>query len=327
MTIKGLLVAALSGVACLCTWVSGAPAQDKFPTKPLRFLVPTGGGGIIDVAARLLGKALEAELGQPVLVDNRPGATYQLATDLCAHAPPDGHTFCSINISTHSFNPFVFKKLPYDPLKDFKPVYFQLAAVQGFAASPKLAANTVAELKAYAQKNKGQLNFATLGPGSSADLFRQWLNKEWGTDIAGVAYGGGSQIQVALMSGEVHLTIVGVGTLTDHIRAGNSKLLTVSSKDRIKEFPNAPTFNETGLGAYPSSFWLGIAVPAATPDPIIKRLNEAFNVAAKDAKYQEYMNNNALQFGPTTIEGFAKFMEDDRKAAKVIFDLIGLQPK
>jgi tripartite-type tricarboxylate transporter receptor subunit TctC len=325
MTKTRLLPAVSALAACLIT-TTAAFAQ-SFPNKPLRFLVPTGGGGIIDVAARLIGKALEAELGQPVLVDNRPGATYQLATDLCAHAPPDGHTFCSINISTHSFNPYVFKKLPYDPIKDFKPVYFQLAAVQGFSASPKLAANTVAELKEYAIKNKGQLNFATLGPGSSADLFRQWLNKEWGTDIAGVAYGGGSQIQVALMSGEVQLTIVGVGTLTDNIRQGNAKLLSVSSKERIKEFPNAPTFQETGLGAYPSSFWLGIAVPAATPDAIVKRLNEAFNVAAKDPKYQEYMNNNALQFGPTTIDGFKEYMEKDRLAAETIFKLIGLQPK
>lgn len=324
MRIKGFL-AVLSGLATLLN-ATLANAQ-TFPTKPLRFLVPTGGGGIIDVSARLIAKPLEAELGQPVLVDNRPGATYQLATDLCAHAPPDGHTFCQINISTHSFNPFVFKKLPYDPIKDFKPVYYQLAAVQGFSASPKLAANNVAELKAYAQQNKGALNFATLGPGSSADLFRIWLNKEWGTDIAGVAYGGGTQIQVALMSGEVQLTIVGVGTLTDNIKQGNAKLLAVSAKERIAVFPQAQTFFETGLGAYPSSFWLGIAVPAGTPDAIVKRLNEAFNKAAKDEKCQEYLNNNALQMGPTTIEGFAEFMEKDRKAAETIFQLTGVQPK
>ena len=325
MRIRGLAVAALTAVACV-VGVADAFAQ-SFPTKPLRFLIPTGSGGIIDVSARLIGKALEAELGQPVLIDNRPGATYQLATDLCAHAAPDGHTFCQINISTHSFNPFVFKKLPYDPIKDFKPVYYQLAAVQGFSASPKLAASSIAELKAYAQANKGALNFATLGPGSSADLFRIWLNKEWGTDIAGVAYGGGSQIQVALMSGEVQLTIVGVGTLTDNIKQGNAKLLAVSAKERIAIFPQAQTFNETGLGAYPSSFWLGIAVPAGTPDAVIKRLNEAFNKAAKDEKYQEYLNGNALQMGPTTIEGFAEFMEQDRKAAETIIKLTGVQPK
>jgi tripartite-type tricarboxylate transporter receptor subunit TctC len=324
MRIKGLAAPLLCMAALL--YATTAFAQ-TFPTKPLRFLVPTGGGGIIDVSARLIAKPLEAELGQPVLVDNRPGATYQLATDLCAHAPPDGHTFCQINISTHSFNPFVFKKLPYDPIKDFKPVYYQLAAVQGFSASPKLPANSVAELKAYAQQNKGALNFATLGPGSSADLFRIWLNKEWGTDIAGVAYGGGTQIQVALMSGEVQLTIVGVGTLTDNIKQGNAKLLAVSAKERIAVFPQAQTFFETGLGAYPSSFWLGIAVPAGTPDAIVKRLNEAFNKAAKDEKYQEYLNNNALQMGPTTIEGFVDFMEKDRKAAETIFKLTGVQPK
>ena len=325
MKYSALLAAALVSIASLAS--APPTAAQTYPTKPLRFLVPTGGGGIIDVASRLIGKALEAELGQPVLIDNRPGATYQLATDLCAHAPPDGHTFCSINISTHSFNPYVFKKLPYDPIKDFKPVYFHLAAVQGFTGSKKLPVKSVAELKEYALKNMGKLNFATLGPGSSADLFRQWLNKEWGTDIAGVAYGGGSQIQVALMSDEVQLTIVGVGTLTDMFKQGDAKLLAVSSKERIAIFPQAQTFNEVGFGIYPSSFWLGIAVPAGTPDAIIKRLNEAFNKAAKDPKNQEYMNNNALQFGPTTIEGFAEFMEKDRKAAETIIKLVGVEPK
>jgi tripartite-type tricarboxylate transporter receptor subunit TctC len=310
----------------LCS-LFAAPSVDaqQYPTKPIRFIVPTSAGGTIDVAARMIAKPLEAVLGQPVLVENRPGATYMLATDLCAHAPADGHTICQINISTHSFNPYIFKKIPYDPIKDFKPVYFQLNAVQAFTASKSLPANTVAEVKDYALKNKGKLNFATLGPGSSADLFRIWLNKEWGSDITGVAYGGG--IAVALMSGESQLSIVAVGTMAETVRQGNAKFLAFAAKERITQFPGVATFHETGLGAYPSSFWLGIAVPARTPDDVVKRLNAAFNEAAKDPKYREYLEANALQLGPSTPEEFAEFMARDRKAAETIIKLTGVQPK
>ena len=293
-----------------------------YPVKPIRFLVPTSPGGIIDVSARLIAAPLSAQLGKQVIVENRPGATYSIATDLCAHATPDGYTICQINISTHSFNPYVFKKLPYDPVKDFKPVYFQLSAVQGLMAYKTVPFNTVGELKDYALKNKGKLNFATLGPSSSADLFCTWLNKIWGTDITGVGYGGG--IRIALQSGESQLTIVGIGTLAEGVRSGDVKLLAVSAKERIPQFPDAPTFQEVGLGVYPSSFWLGIAVPAKTPDAIIKKLNAAFIEAAKDPRYQEYLAGSALLLGPTTPEAFAEFMDADRKAAATIIKLTGV---
>jgi len=320
------------GIVCLTAaaalWLpAGASAQgaQNWPTKPIRFIVPTSASGTIDVSARMIAKPLEAVLGQPVLVDNRPGATYTLATDLCAHAAPDGHTFCQININTHSFNPYIFKKLPYDPIKDFKPVYFQLGAVQAFTAAKSLPANSVAELKDYALKTKGQLNFATLGPGSSADLFRMWVNKQWGSDITGVAYGGG--IATAIMSNESQLTIVAVATMNETVNQGAAKFLAFSSKERVPQYPDVPTFTEIGFGSYPSSFWLGIAVPAGTPDAIVQKLNAAFIEAAKDPKYQEYLRNNALESGPTSIEGFVEFMKKDRAAAETIFKLTGVQPK
>ena len=315
---------ALGAVALFALGVMPASAQ-TYPTKPIRFLVPTSASGTIDVAARMIAKPLEAILGQPVLVENRPGATYTLATDLCAHAAPDGHTFCQININTHSFNPFIFKKLPYDPIKDFKPVYYQLGAVQAFTAMKALPVNSVGELKEFALKNKGKLNFATLGPGSSADLFRMWVNKQWNSDMTGVAYGGA--IATAIMSGESQLTIVAVATMAETVNQGAAKFLAFSSKERVPQYPDVPTFNEVGFGSYPSSFWLGIAVPSGTPDAIVQKLNAAFNEAAKDPKYQEYLRNNALEPGPTTIEGFAEFMAKDRKSAETIFELTGVQPK
>lgn len=304
---------------------AGWPAEPGFPAKPIRLLVPATPGGIIDVSARLIARALEPQLGKPVIVENRPGATYQIAINLCARASADGHTMCQVNISTHSFNPYVFKTLAYDPVKDFKPVYFQLSAIQGLMAYKTTPFNSVSELKDYATRNRGRLNFATLGSGSSADLFCTWLNKIWGTDITGIGYGGG--VQIALQSGESQLTIVGVGTLADLVRAGEVKLLAVSARERIPQFPNAPTFHEVGLGAYPSSFWLGIAVPAGTSDAIVRKLNAAFVEAAKDPRYQEYLNGYALQTGATTPEGFAEFMERDRKAAETIIKLTGVSPR
>lgn len=313
------------GVFALCGLNVTPSAAQNYPTKPIRFLVPTSASGTIDVSARMIARPLEAILGQPVLVENRPGATYTLATDLCAHAAPDGHTFCQININTHSFNPFIFKKLPYDPIKDFKPVYFQLGAVQAFSAANNLPVNTVAELKNYALKNKGKLNFATLGPGSSADLFRMWVNKQWDSDITGVAYGGA--IAQAIMANESQITIVAVATMAETVNQGGAKFLAFSSKERVPQYPDVPTFNEIGFGSYPSSFWLGIAVPAGTPDAIVAKLNAAFVEAAKDPKYQEYLKANALESGPTTIEGFKEFMAKDRAAAETIIQITGVQPK
>lgn len=320
---RGIRLVIAAGLALAGSGMAGA---SDYPAKPIRFLVPTSPGGTIDISARMLAAPLEKVLGQRVLVENRPGATYMIATNLCANAAPDGYTMCQININTHSFNPYQFKSMMYDPEKDLRPVYFQLSAIQTFAASTKsLPLGSVAEVRDHALKNPGKLNLATLGSGSSADLFRIWLNKHWGTDIEGVGYGGG--VATALQSGEAQMSIVAVGTLAAAARSGAVRLLTVAAKERIPQFPDVPTFHEVGLGAYPSSFWLGIAVPSATPDAVVRRLNEAFVEAAKDPKYQEYLYNNAMQAGPTSVEGFARFLVEDRKAAEAIVKLTGVQPK
>jgi tripartite-type tricarboxylate transporter receptor subunit TctC len=298
---------------------SSAQAQ-SYPDRPIRLIVSIAAGSVTDVIMRKASAELQPRLGQPLIIENRGGATGILGAQTCAQATPDGYTLCVIYHSTMSYNPLLFDKLPYQP-EDLMPVTRLFFLTEGLFVSSEVGINSVAELKAYAQAKPDGLNYATLGDGSFPDLFMRWLNNQWGTKIVGVPYKGGGPAAQALAGNQVQVTRFGVGNFMGMIDAGKVKALAVSADKRLPLLPNVPTFKEAGLGGYPGQGWWGLAAPKGTPQAIVDKINAAFVTVFKDPTFNEFLNKQSVVAAPTTPAGFAEFLKEDRKAAEVLIKL------
>jgi tripartite-type tricarboxylate transporter receptor subunit TctC len=298
-----------------------AVAQQAYPNKPVRILVPIAAGSVTDVVMRAAALELSPRLGQPVLIENRPGASGIIGAEACARAAPDGYTACAVYHATMSFNPLLFEKLPYDPQKDLVPVtnlYFVIEALMAPAALP---ANSVAELKALAIARPGALNFGTLGSGSLQELLVAWLNDQWKVSIAGIPYKGGGPIAAALAANEIQLGQMGIGNFLGQIQAGQVKALAVNGNKRSPLLPAVPTAAEAGIGGFPSRPWWGLAVPSGTPREAIARLNAEFVRLFREPKFMEFLEARATEPVPGTPEEFAAFLKADREGAAALVRL------
>jgi tripartite-type tricarboxylate transporter receptor subunit TctC len=292
----------------------------NYPNRPIRLIVSIAAGSVTDVIMRAAANELKVPLGQPLVIENKGGASGILAAQSCAQAIPDGYTLCVIYHSTMSYNPLLFEKLPYDADKDFVPVTRLFMLTEGLFASTKLNVNSVAELKRLAQTKSDGLNFATLGDGSFPDLFREWLNNQWATKIVGVPYKGGGPAAQALVAGEVELTRFGVGNFIGAIETGNVKALAIDAQKRSPLLPNVPIFAEAGL-SYPGQGWWGLAAPRGTPQEAINKVNQEFVKLFRDPKFITFLEKQSVVTAPTTQEGFAQFLKEDRKAAEALIKL------
>ena len=217
-----------------------------FPTKPVRVIVAYPAGGGIDVMARQIGERLSKTWGQPVVVENKPGANTIVAADTAAKAAPDGHTIFMTTDATFSINPHLYKKLPYDPERDFMPVTMLVLLQQMMVAHPSVPANTLAELVDYAKKNPGKLNYASYGSGSQPHLSGEMLKHKAGIDLVHVPYKGISLAVPAVIAGEVQLTFSGIASGMGPLKAGRIKALAIGGKARSPLLPQIPTFAELG---------------------------------------------------------------------------------
>ena len=301
-------------VACCA---ASAQAQN-YPDRPIRLIVSIAAGSVTDVIMRSAAVELTPLLGQPLVVENRGGASGIVAAQACAQAAPDGYTLCVIYHSTMSYNPLLFDKLPYDAERDMVPVTRLFFLNEGLFVSAELGVNSVAELKAMAQAKPEALNYATLGDGSFPDLFLKWMNNQWGTKIVGVPYKGGGPAAQALASNQVQLTRFGIGNFLGMIEAGKVKALAVSADKRSPLLPNVPTLAEAGLGGYPGQGWWGLAAPKGTPPAIINKVNAEFVKVFSDPKFVAFLDKEAVVPAPTTPAGFAAFLQEDRKAAELL---------
>ncbi|MBI3706004.1 MAG: tripartite tricarboxylate transporter substrate binding protein [Rhizobiales bacterium] len=312
MTKRGRLI---FGVLLACC-ASAAQAQ-SYPDHPIRLIVSIAAGSVTDVIMRAAAAELQPQLGQPLIIENRGGASGIIAAQACAQAAPDGYTLCVIYHSTMSYNPLLFDKLPYQP-GDLVPVTRLFFLTEGLFVSSALGVNSVAELKTLAQSKPDGLNYATLGDGSFPDLFLKWLNNQWGTKIVGVPYKGGGPAAQALAANQVQVTRFGVGNFLGLIEAGKVKALTVSAAKRSPLLPNVPTFAEVGFGGYPGQGWWGLAAPKGTPPAIVDKVNAAFVKVFSDAKFVGFLDKQAVVAAPTTPAAFAAFLVEDRKAAEAL---------
>jgi tripartite-type tricarboxylate transporter receptor subunit TctC len=318
MTGELLRRAALSSLLAL-SFAPAAGAQ-SYPDRPLRLIVSIAAGSVTDVIMRAAANEISPRLGQQLVIENRGGASGILGAQSCAQAAPDGHTFCVIYHSTMSYNPLLFEKLPYNPDTDIVPVARLFFLTEGLFVSSALGVNTVAELKALAQAKPRALNFATLGEGSFPDLFLQWLNNQWGTRIVGIAYKGGGPAAQALAANEVQVTRFGIGNFQGALQAGRVRALAVSANQRSTLLPEVPTFAEAGL-QYPGQGWWGLGAPKGTPRPAMQRMNAEFARTFGDGKFGEFLEKQFVVPAPTSPEGFAEFLKEDRKAAESLIKI------
>lgn len=251
-----------------------AAQQAGFPNKTVRIIVPYTTGGSNDVIARLLAQQLQTQWGQPVVVENRPGAAGNIGSAEVAKAAPDGHTLLLTNINITSMNPALIANMPFDPQKDFAPISLLGTTTLALVVHPSVPANTVADLINLAQKEPGKLNYASSGNGSPQHMSAEMFKAMTRTQITHVPYRGAAPAVADVVGGQVQVTVGVVNQLIAHIRSGRVRALGVTSLKRLAQLPEVPTLDEAGVRGYESEIWLGLAAPGATPAPLIEQINQ-----------------------------------------------------
>jgi tripartite-type tricarboxylate transporter receptor subunit TctC len=303
--LRGAFAAALLGAATL------ASAQAAYPTKPVTFVVGFAPGGSADILARVIGQKLSATLGQPVLVDNRPGAGATIAAAQVAQAPADGHTLLFVT-SGHAGSGALYSNLRYDPIKAFAPV-IKLAATPVVIVSPVAQPwQNFGALVAAAKKDPGKYNYAAGGGGATTTaLAAEFLKKDIGIDMVQVPYKGSGPALNALLAGEVEVGFEIPSSALPHIQAGKLRALAVTSKTRSSVMPNVPTVAEQGVKDFEVVGWFGMLAPAGTPAPVVARLNREVSAILQQPDVRERLTGLGLEIGGGTPEEFQKLIEGD----------------
>jgi tripartite-type tricarboxylate transporter receptor subunit TctC len=289
-------------------------AAQTYPAKPIHVIVPVTAGGLTDVVARRIAAEASARMGQPWIMENKPGANFIPAAEGCRHSKPDGYTLCVFTTSTLTFNPFLIENLPYNPERDFKPIINLGIFLGGLIASPKLAVKTVDELRAAALARPGTFNFGTYGPASSANVFRHYLAERWKTELVEVAYKGSNELIGALASGEIQMTWTALGSWADNPNDAKGRILAVDGARRSPKLPDVPTYPEAGLGDYPIHTWMALFAPAGVPDAIVTQVNAAVREAIETPKVTEFLVNQLIEPSLATPEAFAAYVAREREA-------------
>ena len=288
------------------------------PGKPIRMIVPFPPGGNTDIVARAIANELSKNLGVPLIIDNRGGAGSTLGTALAAKAPADGYTILMVS-GAHTINPSMFKKLPYDSIKDFAGITLVADLPVALVVHPSVPAKTLKELIAYAKANPGKLNYASSGPGSIGHLSGELLSSMADIKIQHVPYKGSGPAVVDVLSGYVQMLLTSAATVMPHIKSGKLRAIALAGKNRSVGAPEIPTMIESGLPGYVVSGGFGLLAPAATPREIIKKLNaEAVKVVAMPEVRKRLANEGADPVGSTPEEYDAYIRSDIEKWIKVV---------
>jgi tripartite-type tricarboxylate transporter receptor subunit TctC len=307
-------VSAIIG-GCVCL---GSAQSQTYPTKPVRFVVGFPAGGATDVVARTISQKLGESLGQPVLVDNRGGAASNIGAELVATSPKDGHTIFMGTVST-SINPSLYKKLAYDPLRDFTPVSRVSSTPFLFVVHPSLPARSVKEFIAIAKSKPGELNFGSAGSGSGGHLFVEMFGSMAHVKLMHVPYKGAAPATTATLSGETIFMFDNIVTTLPLAKAGKLRALAVTTATRSAAAPDMPTIAEAGVPGYDANAWFGVFAPAGTPQPIINRLNtDIVKIVKLPEMHDRFLALGAEPVGSTAEEFAAFFRNEVAKWAKVV---------
>jgi tripartite-type tricarboxylate transporter receptor subunit TctC len=297
-------------ILALALYASAASAQ-AYPSRPLRLIVPFAPGGAVDIIGRLMADAVSRSLGQPVVVENRPGAGAAIGAEAVARSAPDGYTLLIGTSSTHGVNSAVNPKLSYDPVKDFSPVVLLATAPWMVVVNPSLPVHNPKELIEYAKAHPGQLNFASYGRGSSNHLATELLKARAGIDVVHVPYKGSAPALLDLVAGQVNFMLDTYSTSAPLVEAGKIRLIGVTSSKRVPYAPDVPTVAESGVPGYVTGAFFAIWLPANTPAPIVERLNREFNSALKQDVIKERLLKLGLQPAGGTAQELGRVVVDE----------------
>ena len=309
------ILAFLAGV-----FLAGAAvAADPYPTKAVRFIVPYAPGGATDLIARSIGEKLSASLGEPFVIENRPGAATLIGAQLVAKAPGDGYTLLMATSTTLAINRSLYSKLPYDPVKDFAPISLAIEHPFVLLVNPDLPAKSVRELIALAKSKPGQLSYATGGSGSAPHLTMALLQSLAGIDAVQIPYKGSGPALVDVMSGQVSMMFD--NTALSFIKSGKLRALGVTTRQRVSVLPDVPTIAEAGVAGYEFAAWQGVVASAGTPRPVIDKLNAEIHKALKLPDVQARLTGDGGRIITSTPEQFSAHIATEiERFARIVKD-------
>jgi tripartite-type tricarboxylate transporter receptor subunit TctC len=304
----------------------GAQAQG-YPERPIKMIIPYPPGGVSDGFGRALSAALAERLGQPVVPENRPGASLIAGTEAAAKAPADGYTLLLGSVSSLALNVGAFKALPYDPVKDFAPISLAFYTPLYLEINPDIPVKSVRELIAYAKAKPGALSFASIGHGSSLHLAGEMFKNMAGIDILHVPYKGVNTALPDLLSGRVSMIFDG-GAFFTHVQAGKLRLLAVTSPKRLEFLSDTPTMAEAGVPGYEMVLWWGVVAPAGTPKPIVDRLAREVAELTRQPAFKERLKAYGnIELVSNTPEAFARLIRSDIALWSKLLKDAGVEPQ
>ena len=297
-------------VALLCLLALSYAASAQYPNKPVHLIVPFGPGGFTDVAARILQKELQPVLGQPIIVENKPGAGSTIGTDFVAKAPPDGYSLVMIS-TTHVISPHLYKEVPYDPIKDFAPVMKLAEGPYVLVVNSKTPYKSVKELIAAAKAKPGSIDFASSGNGSSQHLVGALFINMSGAKLNHVPYKGSNQAMQDVISGVVPVSFVGMPNALPNIGSGKIRALAVTTKHRDPQLPNVPTMDEAGVKGYDATIWLALLAPKGTPADVVQKINAAVTQVLSKPDAKKLMATAGVDVATGSPEELEKLLQSE----------------
>ena len=312
-------------LALLCASFSMAAPAQSFPTKPVRFIVPFAPGGQSDVVARTVGQKLSERWGQPVVIENKPGAATTIGADFVAKSPPDGYTIL-LSPAPFVITQYAYPKLPYDSRRDFTPVTLLVTNPLVVTVNPaRMSVKTMAEFVAMVKKDPGKLSYGTPGNGSLPHLAVELFRLQSGIDAIHVPYKGGGPAVLDLVGGQIAFIFASPLEVMPNVKAGKLNVLAVSSARRVSYWSEVPTLKEAGFPQYEAYAWFGVTAPAATPKDVVAKLNADIVAALKSPEVAERLIAQGADVAGSSIEEFARFLDAEHgrwsaavKAANVI---------
>ena len=298
--------------AALVLAVSAAPAlfAQPFPDKPIKIVVPFGPGGFTDVVARIIQKELAPSIGQPVIIENRPGAGSTIGTDAVAKSKPDGYTLAMIS-TTHVISPHLYKAMPYDPIKDFAPIMKLGEGPYVLVVHPSLGVKNVAELIALAKSQPGKIDYASSGNGSSQHLVGALFATMAAAPLSHVPYKGSSGAMQDLLGGQVKVSFVGMPNALPNLSSGKLRALAVTTQKRSPDLPEVPTLDEAGVRGFDATIWLGLLAPAGTPRDVVQKLNAEVTKILSTAESRKLMSSAGVEVATSSPEEFSALIQSE----------------